>query len=253
MTLRVLVVLVAALALAGASGAAIPPQRDPLPEISIADASTVETNFDTDGLLEVSLSTPTDDTVTVHWATANGTADATDYLPDSGTITFAPRRTSATVGVLIKGDALDEPDETVLVDLSDASFATIARARATLTIVDDPGDRGPSRVLAAAVAARWTVHRTYTTVRRLQVTRAPDGATVEVVCAGRGCPFKERTSGLTVGALRGAKLRPGTRVQVRIDAPGMIGRVFEYTIRASKQPRIRLLCFPPAAAKPARC
>jgi hypothetical protein len=155
--------------------------------------------------------------------------------------------------VLIKADALDEPDETVFVDLSEANYATIERSRGTVTIVDDPGDRPALRLLDAAVAARWSVHRGYTRVLRLQVTRAPDDATIEVACAGRGCPFGERTTGPIVTALLAARLRPGTRVQVRVDAAGMIGRVFEYTVRAGKTPRLRLLCFPPAATKPAPC
>jgi hypothetical protein len=122
--------------------------------------------------------------VRIHWATTDGTADATDYVPDSGTLTFAPRQSSAHIPVMIKGDALDEPDETVFVDLSDAHDATFAKARGTITIIDDPADVAPLRVLDAAVAARWSPHRRYTRVVQLQVTRAPDGASVSVVCSG---------------------------------------------------------------------
>ena len=153
---RLAVALVVLLVLAPAAAATIPPPRDPLPALSIEDVATHETNFDTVAVLEVTLSPPTDDTVTVHWATADGTADSTDYVPSTGTLTFGPRQTSARIVVPIKGDALDEPDETIFVDLSDANFATIERGRGTVTIVDD--DPAPFRLLEAFVDARWSVH-----------------------------------------------------------------------------------------------
>jgi hypothetical protein len=98
--------------------------------------------------------------VTVRWTTANGTADSTDYVPDAGTLTFPRRRTKVEIGVMIKGDALDEPDETVFVDLSDANNATIDKARGMLRIID--GDAPSLQLLDASVDARWVVRRSYT-------------------------------------------------------------------------------------------
>lgn len=212
------------------------------PSLSIDDETTYETNVDTIGTLEVKLSAPTDDTVTVHWATADGTATSEDYVPDSGTLTFAPRETTKRVGVIIKGDALDEPDETVFVDLSDPSFATIARARGTLTIVDD--DPAPLHLLEASVDVGWSVHRTFTRVTRFAIHK-PSGAVAKVRCRGAGCPVRA-----------GAKLRPGTFVDVRIEPPlysSLIGRVFRYRIRAAKPPSFRELCLPPGAVSPKAC
>jgi hypothetical protein len=235
--LRLAIPCVAALVVAGTASATIPPPppRDPIPAISIADATTYETNFDTVATLDVTLSVPTEDPVTVHWATVDGTADSTDYVPDLGTLTFAPFQTSAQVVVMIKGDALDEPDETVFVDLSDANYATIDRARATLTIIDD--DPTPFRLLDASVDARWSVHRTYTRVLRFAIHR-PSGTIVHVRCRGKGCPVHV-----------GAKLRPGTLVDVRIEAPykPLIGRVYLYRIRAGRPPRFTELCLPPGS------
>src|SRR5207249_3309984 len=65
---RFAVALVVLLVLAPAAAATIPPPRDPLPALSIEDVTTHETNVDTVAVLEVALSPPTDDTVTVHWA-----------------------------------------------------------------------------------------------------------------------------------------------------------------------------------------
>lgn len=239
--MRLAVLLVVALIVAGSASAAVPPPRDPIPEISIADATTHETNVDTIATMEVTLSTPSDDPVTVHWSASDGTAGSTDYLPDSGTLVFAPRQTSARIGVMVKGDGLDEPDETVFVDLSDAKFATIARARGTLTIVDD--DPATWRLLDAYVDARWSVHRKYTRVMRFALHK-PDGAVVKVSCRGRGCPVRP-----------GARLRPGTVVDVRFETPyqPLIGRVYRYRIRAGKAPLFTASCLPPPALSPQPC
>jgi Calx-beta domain len=205
------------------------------PAISIEDASVRETNFDTDGLLNVTLSAPSEETVTVHYSMADGTADSTDYVPESGVLTFPPGMTSRQVGVLVKGDALDEPDETVYVDLSDPEHATIARDRGTLTIVDSDGPR--REVVAASLVARWSVHLTYTRITRLRVSSAPANSSITTGCAGKGCPFDLRTTGVNITRLyEHARLRPGATVQVTVDAPGQIGKRFRFWIRAGKPP-----------------
>ena len=234
---RLAVALVVLLVLAPAAAATIPPPRDPLPALSIEDVATHETNFDTVAVLEVTLSPPTDDTVTVHWATADGTADSTDYVPSTGTLTFGPRQTSARIVVPIKGDALDEPDETIFVDLSDANFATMERGRGTVTIVDD--DPAPFRLLEAFVDARWSVHKTYTRVARFAIHK-PEDAIARIRCRGKGCPLRV-----------GAKLRPGVVVEVRIEAlyKPLIGRVYRYRIRSGKPPSFTELCLPPGAER----
>src|SRR5439155_14086763 len=67
-------------------------------------------------------------TVTVHFATADGTATAADndYRPTSGDLTFNPGETTKTVTVLVNGDMTSEPDETYFVNLSNPSNATLA-------------------------------------------------------------------------------------------------------------------------------
>ena len=55
--------------------------------------------------LVVSLSAPSAQTVTVYYATGNGTADNSgDFLSTSGTLTFAPGETTKTVRVALKAD-----------------------------------------------------------------------------------------------------------------------------------------------------
>jgi Calx-beta domain len=209
------------------------------PTLSIGDVTTNETLISAGPT--VTLSTPSSETVTVRYATAEGTADWTDFVAQSGTLTFPPGTTTARVPMDIKGDALDEPDETFYVDLSDAKNATIARGRGAITIVDD--DPAPFRLLDAYVDARWSVHRKFTRVARFVIHR-PGGTVVRVRCRGGGCPLRI-----------GAKLRPGALVDVRIVAPykPLIGRVYLYRVRAGKPPRFTALCLPVSGANATRC
>src|SRR5262249_17284081 len=76
--------------------------------------------------------------VTVAYSTADGTAQAnSDYVPVSGTLTFAPGVTSLTISVPIIGDHIAEPTETFRVVLSQPTNATIAAGSATGTILDN--------------------------------------------------------------------------------------------------------------------
>jgi hypothetical protein len=78
-------------------------------------------------------------TVTVDYATSDGTATACDdYTAISGTLAFAPGVTSQTFDVTILDDTFDEPDEMLTLILSDPANTTLGTPHAaTLTIVDD--------------------------------------------------------------------------------------------------------------------
>ncbi len=110
-----------------------------LPSLSVSDASVVEGNSGTTALTyTVSLSQASTQTVTVNYATADGTATAgSDYQAASGILTFAPGQTAQTVTVLVNGDTAVEPDETLTLNLNSASGATLARPTGTGTIVND--------------------------------------------------------------------------------------------------------------------
>ena len=85
-------------------------------------------------------------TVTVDYATSNGTATAgADYTAASGTLTFSPGQTTKFIDVSITNDDLNESDETFTVTISNAVNATIADATATGTILND--DAVPSLVV----------------------------------------------------------------------------------------------------------
>jgi hypothetical protein len=90
----------------------------------------------------VSLSQAASSTVSVGYATANGTAAAgSDYTATSGTLSFTAGQTSRVVTVPVLGDATIEADETFNVNLSSAAGATIADGQGVGTIRNDDSPR----------------------------------------------------------------------------------------------------------------
>ena len=131
-----------------------------LPSLSISSPSAREGNGGTANLtFTVTLSAASGQQVTVEYADAGtGTATSgTDYEAlAAGTLTFAPGETSKTIVVSVRGDTLDEPDETVEVTLSSAVNATIAAATGTGVIIDDTDDLAPSFGDASVAPQRYT-------------------------------------------------------------------------------------------------
>ena len=84
---------------------------------------------------QVTLNRAAAGTVTVGYATADGTATAgADYTAASGTLTFDPGETAKTVNVTVLDDAHDDDEETLTLTLSNATGARIQDAEATGTI-----------------------------------------------------------------------------------------------------------------------
>ena len=102
--------------------------------LSIADATANE-NSDSGLNFVVSLDRVSTLTVTVDYATSDGTATAGhDYTATSGTLTFNPGDAAKAINVALLDDAIDDGGETMTVTLSNASNARIADATATGTI-----------------------------------------------------------------------------------------------------------------------
>ncbi len=85
----------------------------------------------------VTRSGATNTTVSVAYATQDGTADASDYDATSGTLTFGAGETTKTITVTVYGDTDFEDDESFSVKLADPSKATITDATGTGMIVND--------------------------------------------------------------------------------------------------------------------
>jgi hypothetical protein len=113
--------------------------ENPPPEVSISDVVLTEGNAGSVAAqFNVSLSAPSTKTVTVDFATADGTATAgSDYLAAAGTVTFAPSETTQTISITVTGDPQVEPEEDFFVNLSNPTNATIADSQGIGTITDD--------------------------------------------------------------------------------------------------------------------
>ena len=106
----------------------------------VADAEAEESSGSIDFV--VTLDAAGRDSLSVDWATADGTATAgNDFTADSGTLTFAAGETSKTVSVKLLDDAIDEGKETFSLQLSNPQppgtlMLDDAQATGTITNVD---------------------------------------------------------------------------------------------------------------------
>ncbi len=110
-----------------------------LPTLSINDVTFTEGNSGTtNAVFAVNLSAASTQTVSVKYATADGTAKAgSDYTATSNTLSFAPGETSKTFSVPVIGNTVAESTETFTVNLSSPTNATISDAQGVGTIVDN--------------------------------------------------------------------------------------------------------------------
>lgn len=120
-----------------AQGSATIVDDDPPPALSVADAPAVgERGGPAPFVLTLSAVSGRD--VSVAFATGGGSATAgSDYAARGGRIAIAAGATTATIGVPVIDDALDEPAETFGIGLSAPAGASLARGQALATIVDD--------------------------------------------------------------------------------------------------------------------
>lgn len=118
-----------------------------------------------------------------------------------------------------------------------------------------------TRRVAARVRSSWTVDgEGRTSALSLQVSGLSADGLIDVRCRGRGCrdarrvldpPAKGRKD--VAAALRGARLAPGTRIEIRLLEPEAIGVVVRWRMRGRRGPARRDLCLPPNARRPRKC
>jgi hypothetical protein len=91
-----------------------------------------------DAPMALRLSGPSGKTVTVAYATGDGTATAPgDYGPAQGVVIIPPGETQATIHLAVRGDTAVEPEESFSVTLSAPVNATLGTESADVTISDD--------------------------------------------------------------------------------------------------------------------
>ena len=113
---------------------------DDRPALKVNDVTITEGNTGAKNLnFTVSLSRAATGTVSVKYATQNGTATTPgDYTARSGTLYFVPGKTALAVMVPIVGETVHEANETLFLKLSSASTnARIADAIGTGTIINN--------------------------------------------------------------------------------------------------------------------
>jgi streptogramin lyase len=109
------------------------------PKLTITDARVTEGNRGTrNAVFKIRLSSASARKVTVRFATAPQSANAgLDYVGKTGTIVFNPGQRVKTLAVAVKGDTVDELNESFSVKLSRPVGARIGHGIGKGTIVDD--------------------------------------------------------------------------------------------------------------------
>jgi uncharacterized repeat protein (TIGR01451 family) len=135
---------------AAATGTVLNDDSPAGPVLSISDASIGEGNAGTVAeTFTVSTPVTSSSPITFTYATSDGTATAgSDYTATTAGGTIPAGQSSTTVTVPVRGDTLDEPDETYAVDLSGVSGASVLDGHAVGTIADD--DAPPALSIADA-------------------------------------------------------------------------------------------------------
>jgi ELWxxDGT repeat protein len=110
--------------------------------VAVDDAVVAEAAGPTTVRFAVRLESPADRAIAVSYSTVAGTAVAgADFLPSSGTLTFAPGTREAFVDVAIVGDTVDEPAESFELAVTTVTGALVGDARGTAVVLDDDGAR----------------------------------------------------------------------------------------------------------------
>ena len=168
--------------------------------LSVADAEATEEQ-DSTLVFVVTLNPAAGDTVTVDYATSDGTAGAgEDYTAASGTLTFLAGDTAKSISVPIIDDAVDDGGETFTLALSNASSGIqLGDSTATGTINDDD-DSLPVVSISDASAAEgdavaFTVSLSAASSQQVTVEYATSGGT-----ATSGTDFTAQSGTLTFAA-----------------------------------------------------
>ncbi|MDD1426103.1 hypothetical protein MEO93_16665 [Dolichospermum sp. ST_sed3] len=127
---------------------------DLLPGINLSANQTIVEGFTSPQNLgyTVTLSSASTQSITVQYATANGTAIAgSDYTSTSGTLTFNPGVTSQLINIPILNDAINEANETFTLTLSSSTNANLGTTKTVTTTITDTLTAAATTTLSANV------------------------------------------------------------------------------------------------------
>ncbi|RLJ20394.1 hypothetical protein DJ031_06220 [bacterium endosymbiont of Escarpia laminata] len=121
--------------------------------LALSSATATLSESDPAVTLTVDRTGGSDGTVTVDYATADGTANAPgDYQAISGTLTFLDGELSKTLTLSPTGDAVWEPSEDFTLTLSNVVDASLGLSTAIVTITDDDARNAGTLALNSATA-----------------------------------------------------------------------------------------------------
>jgi hypothetical protein len=195
--------------------------------ITVNDVSVTEGNTGTvTATFAVKLSAAYGKAVSVHYATADGSATAAggDYQAASGTLTFAPGETTKNVPVFVNGDRTVEPGENFSLVLTDPTDAFVGDGNGVGFIQDDEPhvsiDYGPALVTegnAGSTTALFTVRLSAAYDVPVEVNFSTyEGDTDFPICGSYGCydPPPAATAGGDFQAASGTvTFNPGDTVR----------------------------------------
>ena len=127
---------------------------DPVPTINLSGSQTIVEGFTSPQNVSytVTLSNPSSQTITVNYATANGTAIAgSDYTSTTGTVTFNPGNTSQFINIPILNDNLNEANETFTLTLTNPTNVTLGTPKTVTTTITDTLNSSVTTTLPANV------------------------------------------------------------------------------------------------------
>jgi len=127
---------------------------------------------------------------------------------------------------------------------------------------DCSGGPAPFPLLGSIATGIFDFPGRFTSMVSINVRRPRKGTTLRITCRGGGCPFKTRARKIKRNSsktqvinrpLGKAKLRRGTRVELRLTKPRTVGFFVRFTIGQGVFPSKTELCLPPGKKRPSRC
>jgi hypothetical protein len=202
---------------------------DTPPSLTISNPTATETNSgSTTMTFVVSLSAVSGASTMVNFATADGTATAgSDYTARTGTLTIPAAALSRNIAITRFGDTVPEANETLFVDLSGPTNATIVQSRGTGTIIDNDGTvtvTSPNTAVTWSVDSTrlitWTTSSNLTAGATFRVELSRDGGTTYELIAP-SVPNSTATSGTYNWTVTGPATTQG-RVRVTWTVNGRV-------------------------------
>ena len=127
---------------------------------------------------------------------------------------------------------------------------------------DCKGGPAPFPLLGSIATGIFDSTNTFTRMLAINLRRPVKGTTLRITCRGAGCPFRTRTRRITRTStkqqvinrpLGKAKLRVGTKVELRLTKPKTVGFFVRFTMVRGAFPAKKELCLPPGKKRPTRC